>query len=239
MILDDVMNLSQIFVFIEFTTANVNVTGILIFITVILSIYAEENPGFKKKWIFNPYSIHKYNEYQRFLTSGFIHNGYLHLGVNMYVFYSFGSLLEREVFQSPEVLGASGQWVYPIFYLLAIIAAGIPSYFKHRHKIYYNALGASGGVSAVVFAFVLFFPMNGIGIIFLPDQFALPGFIFAILYLFYTAYMARQQDKGYQDNIGHDAHLYGALFGILFSILIYPQVIFLFIREIMSWKGFF
>ena len=237
MLLDQLIKLSQLSAQM-FTTDNLTITGILIFITIGLSIYAEENPIVKKKWIFNPYSISKYNEYARFLTSGFIHNGYIHMGVNMYVFYSFGGVLER-IFSSPQVLGSYGPIAYPIFYLLAIIVSGIPSYFKHRHKIHYNALGASGGVSAVVFAFVLFFPLNRIGIIFLPPQFSLPGFVVAILYLFYTIYMSRRQDQGYNDRIGHDAHLYGALFGIVFSIVIYPPVLSEFIKQISNWEGFF
>ena len=238
MLLDQLTNLSVLSAQQIFTTDNLTITGVLIFITIGLSIYAEENPLVKKKWIFNPYSIDKYNEYYRFLTSGFIHNGYIHMGINMYVFYSFGGILEQ-IFSRPNMMAGWGSITFVVFYILAIIVSSIPSYIKHRNSMHYNALGASGGVSAIVFAFVLFYPLAPIGIIFLPPEFSLPGFVVAILYLFYTIYMSRKQDQGYNDRIGHDAHLYGALFGIVFSIAINPSVLGRFIEQISNWRGFF
>lgn len=210
----------------------ISITNLIILITFILSIYAESNPLVKKKWMLNPYNIYHHGESYRFLSSGFIHDGYIHLGFNMLVLHSFGHNVEYILY---FLLDSIAPFTYLGFYILAVIISGFPSYLKNLDKIYYNSLGASGAVSAVVFASILYQPLGNIGLLFLPPEISLPGFVFGILYLMYSAYMARNAS----DFINHDAHLYGALFGIIFFVLIHPQVVFQFLDQLSQWEGFF
>lgn len=210
-----------------FTTERISLTGILIGATVIASLYAEQNPELKAKWMFNPYMVKNRGEYYRFITSGFIHEGFIHLLFNMITFYYFGYLMEQILV---IMFGDLGYVAFLFFYLSAIAVADVPRYLRYlkNHATLANSLGASGGVSAILLAGILFNPSMKVGFLLLPV--ALPGFIFGILYLFYSAYMDRQGGG----RIAHDAHLYGALYGILFAVVIYPQVVPNFIAYIMS-----
>lgn len=207
------------------------ITLLIIILTVVASFYAWEKPEIKAKWMLNPALVHKRGEYYRFITSGLIHNDMMHLIFNMLTLYFFGRIIEL-IFGS--VMGYElGTVVFLLFYVAAIVISDIPTFLKHRNNYGYNSLGASGGVTAVVFACILFFPTAPIRFFFIP--FDIPGFVFAGLYLMYSAYMARHGN----DYINHDAHLYGALFGIVFSIVVYPRVIFSFVDQLMNWRGFF
>ncbi len=224
------MEIFHYFTGLTFTAANINATTILVFVTVAISFYAESNPRFKASWILNPYTITTRKEYHRLLTSGFIHGDFIHLAFNMLVLHSFGNILEY-TFRS--LFGDFGMILYVILYITAIVASSIPSLIKHQANPGYNALGASGGVSAIVFAQILFYPTQGIGFLFVPGI-SFPGFVIGILYLFYSAYMARNA----RDNIGHDAHFYGSVYGVIFCILAYPPVWNSFIVQISRWAGF-
>ena len=195
------------------------------------SFYAWNNPAILQKWIFNPYRIKRSNEYYRFVTSGFIHNDVVHLAFNLIVFYMFGNYVERILIMifSPGM----GQLLFALLYLLGIVVSSIPTFIKYRELPHYNSLGASGGVSSILFSFVLFRPMSELapyGIQFL----ALPAFIWAAIYMIYSYYMGKRGG----DNINHDAHLYGALFGVLFIIVIHPKVVVSFLRQIQSFAIF-
>lgn len=203
-------------------------TLIIIIITVITSFAAWNNPALESKWIFNPYLVLTKKQYYRFLTSGFIHQGYIHLGFNMFALYFFGRVIEQIY---GYYLGVNGSWYFLILYLLGIVISDIPTFFKHREHPGYNALGASGGVAAVVFSSILFLPLNDICIY---GIFCLPGFILGVLYLIYSYY----QGKNMSDNINHDAHLFGALFGLIYSFFIYPDVLRLFFDQIISFRIF-
>lgn len=207
---------------------DLSITTILIIITVIASLYAWNKPHILQRWIFNPYSVNTRNEYGRFLTSGFIHQDYMHLFFNMFTLYFFGNLVEQ-IFG--YLFGVTGLVLYVVMYLLAIIVSDIPTYIKHRHDPGYNSLGASGGVSAIVFSAILFDPTSNI---YLFAILPVPGFILGALFLLYSYQRANQA----RDRINHDAHLYGALFGILFTILIEPKVIGNFIRQIADFSFF-
>jgi membrane associated rhomboid family serine protease len=210
---------------LTFTLENISFTLILVAVTVIASIYAEQNPHFKHHWIFNAYYISHRKEYSRWLSHGFIHSGFMHLAFNMLAFYSFGEVLEYIFMQLFEKWGVfTGALFFVVFYFSAIVVSSLPSFIKHKNNPAYFALGASGGVSAVVMATILYFPTDMVYIFFIP----MPGFMMAILYIFYSYYMSRNA----QDNIGHDAHLFGALYGIAFMIAINPPVIFRFIHQI-------
>ena len=203
---------------------------IIIIITVIASYYVDRRPDLKYKFMLNPYKIAHNNEYFRFITSGFIHGGWMHLFFNMFTLYLFGSMLEP-IFQYS--LGSAGSIYYVAFYIVAIVVADIPSFIKHRNNPGYNALGASGGTSAVVVSYIMFDPLVSLRPILLPIP--IPGFIFATLYMAYSYYMARNDQM---DGIGHDAHFFGALFGVLASIGIQPDVVPNFISQLASWRLF-
>jgi membrane associated rhomboid family serine protease len=190
-----------------------SLTIIFIGITVAISLYAFNNQSIMGKWIMNPYSVQKYQEYHRFLTSGFLHADYGHLFFNMLSLYFFGPTVE-EYFTA--YFGEKGIIFYAILYLAGIVVANIPSYADHKNDSYYNALGASGGVSAVIFSAILFAPTNMMTINFIP----MPAFVFAILYTAYSMYMSKRN----LDNIGHSAHLYGAAFGVALTLILKPDL---------------
>ncbi|MDR6563923.1 MULTISPECIES: rhomboid family intramembrane serine protease [unclassified Arcicella] len=203
-----------------------SLTFIFIGITIALSLYAWNNQTILNKWIMHPYSVKEYKEYYRFLTSGFLHADYGHLFFNMLSLYFFGFIVEKNfsIYFGSDI----GSLLYAALYLLGIIVANVPSYADHKNDRYYNALGASGGVSAVVFSAILFQPTAQIYVYFFP----MPGFIYAILYSFYSYYMSKRN----LDNIGHSAHLYGAAFGVAFTLLLKPSLFSDFISQILSWS---
>jgi membrane associated rhomboid family serine protease len=204
------------------------VTYVLIAITVLVSLTALSKPDLMRRFILNPYLVKSRNEYYRFITSGFLHRDHMHLIFNMITLYFFGPIIEL-VFRA--IFGGRGAIYYAGLYLLAIVVSDIPSYFKHRNNPGYNSLGASGGVAAIVFAFILFMPLEKINLyLFIP----IPGFILGGLYLIYSYY----QGKRGGDNINHDAHLYGALFGLIFCVLLYPASVQNFIDQLRNWRIF-
>jgi membrane associated rhomboid family serine protease len=203
------------------------ITYTLIAITIVISLMAFNRPDMLMKYMMNPYRVQNQKQYYRFITSGFLHQDYGHLFFNMFSFYFFGGTMER-TFQ--ETFGPLGNIYFIALYLLAIVVSDIPSYFKHKNNPGYNSLGASGGVAAVIFASVIFQPLDKICIYFL----CLPGFILGTLYLVYSYFQGRKAN----DNINHDAHLYGALFGLLFCIVMYPPSIGNFFEQITGWEMF-
>ncbi|HMU69761.1 MAG TPA: rhomboid family intramembrane serine protease [Chitinophagales bacterium] len=197
---------------------NVTVTAFIILLTAISSILAFNNSVMRGSALFYPHAMHQRGEWYRFITSGFIHADYIHLIVNMFVLWSFGSILEERLL--PLVFQGYGRIVYVGIYLLGMIVSDVPSYFKHRTDATYRGLGASGAVAAVVFASILISPFDGeIGFFLIPGLHVKP-FVFGIIYLIYSAYMGRRGG----DNVNHDAHFYGALFGLIFPGLIKPEL---------------
>ena len=205
-----------------------SVTIIIIAITAIISIMAWNNYSLMNRWIMNPYQVANRGEYYRLVTSGFLHADWGHLIFNMLSLYFFGGFIE-------QVFGALFGSMAPVyvigFYLVAILVSDIPTFLKHRNNPGYNSLGASGGVSAIIFAGILFRPLTDICLYF---AFCIPGFIFGILYLGYSYYESRRG----VGNINHDAHFYGALFGVLFMIVVYPPILPNFFEQISSWRLF-
>jgi len=201
-----------------------NVTLGIIILTGIISYKAFADRAFFERFKHHPYSENKNKEFLRMLSSGFLHGGWAHLIFNVYVLLMFGNIVEEYFVE--EFGTTFGRVLYLLMYLTCIIAANIPSYFKHKENPHYGAIGASGAVSGVIFISILFRPMSGIGIIFIPLY--IPAFIFGILYLIYSSWASRNQDS----RIGHDAHFYGALYGMVFIILLHPQIIPEFISKI-------
>jgi len=183
------------------------VTIALIAANVIVSLMAFNNQDILSKAIMWPYGVKRHNQYYRFVTSGFIHAYYMHLFFNMFTLYFFGRAVES-IF---TIAGLGGKVAFLALYFLGLIASDIPTFLKHRNNYNYHCLGASGAVSAVVFAAIVFNPWAPIYIFA-----ALPvaSVIYAVLYIAYCVTMSRRGG----DNINHDAHLWGALFGLGFTI---------------------
>lgn len=189
---------------------------ILVAVTVVISLVAFNNPDIFNRLKFNAYLIKYRKEGWRFFSYALIHAGFLHLFINMYVLYSFGGIVE-ESFE--QLFGLRGVLYYALLYVGGVIFSTLFDFRKHKEDPHYNAVGASGAVSAVVFSSILFYPGGGIYIF--PIPFAIPAWAFAILYLVYSAYMGRRGG----DNIGHNAHFWGAVFGVVFTIILVPGVI--------------
>jgi membrane associated rhomboid family serine protease len=197
-----------------------SITTIIIILTSLISIAALNSSRLMEKLIFWPPAINIQHQYYRFITCGLIHADMMHLLFNMVTLYFFGKALENYYM---GILGLQ-HYYYPMLYVGALIAANIPTYIKKREAYNYRSLGASGAVCAVLFAFILMRPWDTIYLFFIK----MPAIIYALLFLGYSIYMSR---KG-GDNVNHDAHLWGALFGILFTICVHPDVVNVFINEL-------
>lgn len=188
------------------------ITLTIIIVTCIVTLAGFKNGKVVDELIFWPPAINKNHQYYRFITCGLIHADYMHLIFNMLTLYFFGTFMEAH-YQGE--LGLQ-KWYYLALYIGALIVSNIPTYLKHRNDYNYRSLGASGAVSAVLFAFILLYPWQQIIVLVFP----VPAIVYGALFLVYSAYMSR---KG-GDNVNHDAHFYGALFGILFTIFVSPGV---------------
>jgi membrane associated rhomboid family serine protease len=204
------------------------ITYTIIAVTVLISMMAFNRPKLFADFMMTPYQIKTRGQYYRFITSGFIHQNHMHLILNMFSFYFFGRVIEI-VFRA--IFGDWGAVYYIALYLIAIVVSDLPSYLKHKDNPRYNSLGASGGVAAVIFASIVFQPLQDICLFF---AICMPGFILGTGYIIYSYYQGKKEN----DNINHDAHLYGAVFGFIFCVIFYPPSITNFFRQIMSWKIF-
>lgn len=200
--------------------------------TCIISYQAFSNVVMRAKMLFRPVDIASRGEWYRFFSSGLIHADFAHLLINMYVLYTFGEVVEQyftQVIFSPPI----GRVMYILFYFSAVAVASLPSYFKYQDFSGYSALGASGATSALVFAYIVINPWAGLTFLFLPF-FSIPAIILGIGYLFYSNYM----DKRGTDNIGHNAHFTGAIYGVIFTIVLAaifrPEFLEVIISNLMS-----
>lgn len=189
---------------------------IIVAATVVVSLAAFNRPDLFDKLKFNAWLIKHKKQSWRFFSYALIHAGFLHLLINMYVLYSFGGIVEQSL---QQLFGLRGVLYYGFLYIGGVAFSTLFDFRKHKDDANYNAVGASGAVSAIVFSSILFYPGGGIFIF--PIPFSIPAWAFAILYLGYSAYMGR---KG-GDNIGHNAHFWGAVFGIIYTIILVPGVI--------------
>lgn len=185
-------------------------TLIIIAITAIVSIMAFSNEELYNRLILWPRRMDSPGEYYRLLSSGFIHADWMHLFFNMFALFIFGQYVEEAY-----IAIGLGKSFFLLLYLAGIVAASLPSYIKNRNNSYYRSLGASGGVAGVLFSFVYFAPWQTIYIWFIPA----PAILAAIGYVAYSAYMSRRGG----DNVNHDAHLWGAVFGFVFTLLFSPD----------------
>lgn len=192
------------------------VSYIIIAVTVIVSILAFSNRDIFRRLAFNAYDIKHFKNSYRFLSYALIHADWMHLLINMLVLYSFGRVVE-EYYQL--YFGMKGMLYYILLYVGGTALSTLPSYGKHKDDYSYTAVGASGAVSAVVFASIIFAPLSKIYLF--PIPIGIPAIIFGVLYLIYSGYMGKKN----VDNIGHDAHFWGAIFGFVFTILLKPTLI--------------
>lgn len=189
-----------------------SITLIIIIITCLVSLTAFSNEKIKSDLIFYPPAITYDRQWYRFITCGFIHADFGHLLFNMYSFYLFGQAVEQYF---TYIFQEKGKILYLVLYVSALFFCLLPTYARHRRDSSYASLGASGAVSAVIFAFILLDPLVPIGIIFIPGI-NIPGFVFGAIYLIISSYLDRRGGGG----INHSAHIWGALYGILFLILV-------------------
>lgn len=188
-------------------------TIIIVIITCLISFTAFNNQKVKNDFLFYPYEISRSNQYYRFLSYGLIHGDIMHLAFNMITLYSFGEALEKSLYARLDVFGDRSTIFYVLLYVSAIVVSTIPDYFKNKDNPNYLALGASGAVSAVLFSGIMLQPKLSIYMMFIPI--AIPGYIFGVIFLIISAYLARQG----RSNIGHGAHITGAVYGLLFTIV--------------------
>ena len=187
-----------------------SITLYITVVTVIVSVLAFYNAELMDKLIFHPYSVGRSNEWYRFISCGFIHADFMHLAFNMFSFYMFGDYVEQYF---NMLFGQNGKLLYLFLYLSALAVCLIPTYLQQKDRYNYNSLGASGAVSAIVFAGIFLMPTIQIGFFIIPP--IIPGFIFGPIYLGITAYLSKQGQGG----INHSAHLWGSLYGVIFLIV--------------------
>ena len=208
-----------------------SVTLIIIIVTTLVSIGGFSNHKIIDDLIFYPPAVTQQKQLWRFFTCGFIHADWGHLILNMYALYIFGIYVEKAF---TGIFGQNGNLIYLLMYISALLVCLLPTYKKHKNNYYYRSLGASGAVSAVVFCFILLDPLQKLGLIFLPIM--IPGFIFGALYLIVSSILERRSS----DHINHSAHIWGALYGIVFLTAAskffsnYP-VLENFIQQVQGW----
>src|SRR5690554_6177721 len=195
---------------------------IVLIVIVLISMAAFNSPALMARFQLNPWSVVHRKEYVRVLSHSFFHVDWMHLLINVFLLFSFSRAV---VFYFSYYLPGNGNVLYLILFLTAIPMSAFYSVVKHRNNPNYNAVGASGAVSAVVFASIFFDPYNPV---LLFAIIPIPGIIFGVLYLVYSAYMGRKQI----DNIGHDAHFFGAVYGFIFPILYEPKLLLRFIEQL-------
>jgi membrane associated rhomboid family serine protease len=190
----------------------ITVSLILVLVNCAVSIPAFNNNKLMNDLIFYPPAIANNKQYYRFITHGFLHADLAHLAFNMIALYSFGGAVEQ-IFSLDCLFGSMGKVYYLLMYMVALVVATLPTYQKNKNNYQYRSLGASGAVSAVVFAGITLLPQLPINFMFIPIN--IPGYIFGIVYLGVSAYLDR---KG-SGNVNHSAHLWGAAFGVVFTII--------------------
>jgi membrane associated rhomboid family serine protease len=198
---------------------------VIIAIIGLVSVMGFSNSDVVYRLQFNAWQVIRKKEYYRLVSHALVHGGWAHLLLNMFVLWSFG----RGVMQLFTIyLGGNGVVLFLILFISAIPISSLYSLQKHKNDYHYNAIGASGGVMAVVFASIFLEPYSLIYVYFIP----IPGILFGVIYLIYTKIMSTRNN----DNIGHDAHFFGAMYGFLFPLLFEPRLAFLFFQKLISFQ---
>jgi len=201
------------------------VASVIFAFTIAASLWAFSSDNAYAQMILHPYSVYRGQRRYTVITSGFIHNDWMHLFFNMLSYYFFAFTLERQL----------GHWQFGLLYFVSLVLSDLPTVYKHKNDEWYHSLGASGAVSAVIFSAILYNPLGGMMI--LPLPFAIPAVLFGVIYLVYCNYASKYS----RDNINHDAHMFGALSGLLITIALNPHIVNTFIHQVIagvqSWLG--
>jgi len=200
-----------------------SVTLIIIIFTCLVSYQAFKSPELFHKLKHWPYAETHEKQYYRLISSGFVHGSWIHLLINMFVFYQFGEIVEQIFIINFGQIAGTVNFLF--LFLATIVFADIPTLLKHRDNPAYAAVGASGGVSGIVFVYILFEPWK---MLYLYAIIPIPGIVAGLLYLGYSSWAS----KNSQDNIDHDAHFFGALVGIAIALLLKPAFALVFIEKI-------
>ncbi len=192
------------------------VTQFFLTVNVLVGAYTLlANPALIDRWAFKPYRVIRENEWSRWLTAGFVHVGFAHLLFNMVTLYFFG----------PYVEAAVGSGRFLAIYVGSELAANALTYLKHRDQPQYSAVGASGAISGVLFSFCLFEPFAMLGVMFIIPM---PAIVFAVLYVVLSVYASKRE----VGRVAHEAHLGGALGGVVLTLLLYPSALGIFLRQL-------
>jgi len=203
------------------------ITYCILGFTVIFSLIGFRDRAFFAKYMFNPWRVHNNkNEWYTVFTHAFLHADYVHLFFNMFTLYIFGLALEQELL--PAFFPKYANYFYLMLYFGGIVVSSVPAYEKHKNNPSYSAIGASGAIYAVLFSYIVINPTAMLQIMFVPIP--LPAFVLGILYLLYEWYMSKRG----KTNIGHDAHLWGGLFGIVFTCMIHFEFIPRFYHQLVA-----
>ncbi len=198
------------------------ITYLIIGVTVLVSLLAFQQEKIMRDGMHFPYWEYRSGEYHRLLTAGFLHGDLMHLAFNMYALYGFGGLVESWFGDNMP----GGRFFYLLYYLLGIVLANIPTYHKNKQNSNFRSIGASGAVSAVIFTSILLMPDLELMIMFIPIP--IKGWIFGILYLLYSSYASKNND----DTIDHEAHFWGAVYGLALPLVLEPSLLSRFISMI-------
>lgn len=205
------------------TFVKMGINLILISTIAVVSFLGFSNFNLFSKLLFKPYEINRNKEWYRFISGAWLHADYMHLFVNLFVLYSFGNYLEYyfKLYYEDR---------YTVFYLYiflgSVIISHIPSYIKHKTNHNYQAVGASGGVSGILFAYIIINPLSMLELYLLIP---IPAIVFGVLYIWYSYYMSKNRN----DNIGHEAHIYGAFGGIILITILKPDVWLSFLKQLL------
>ena len=192
------------------------VASLIFIITIITTVMAFNNQELLSELILHPYSVARKKRIYTVITSGLIHGDWMHLAFNMFSYYFFAFQLEKLI----------GHWQFGLLYIASLILSDLPTVYKHRDDYQYRCLGASGAVSAVIFGSIMYNPTGKMLI--MPIPVGIPAIVFGPLYLVYCYYSSKQA----RDHVNHDAHLYGALSGLIIVIMLNTQVVGHFINEV-------
>ena len=192
------------------------VASFIFAITILSSIWAFSNETLYGNMVLYPYGVSRGQRVYTLLTSGLIHGDWMHLFFNMFSFYFFAFALEPAI----------GHWQFGLLYVVSMVLSDLPSVYKHRDDDRYHSLGASGAISAVVFSAILYNPFGTMLI--LPIPFPIYSIVFGVLYLVYCNYASKYG----RDNVNHDAHMFGAISGLLITIIVHPHIVNTFILQI-------
>jgi membrane associated rhomboid family serine protease len=204
--------------------ASTPLTFIILAATILVSWRAFEQSAIFEKLLHSPYRVKHQKQYYRVFSHMLVHADGIHLALNMFVFYSFGRVLES-IF-TLNWGNVTGGLLFIALYALGGAAATLPSLRKHSDNYGYNSVGASGGVSALLMAYMILFPLNEIAFFFIP----MPAFIGVFVFFLLEHFMKRNV----RSNIAHDAHIWGALFGIAFIAVVVPNSIPRFISQVIT-----